>query len=147
MINTKPYEELKDRQREEFNNFPIAYAFNKQQLQEALDKLGAESIMECVSVFGHGDIVKKENAMKLVEMMKRHDQEVAEAMKDYDFAVGAFLYEMNNHEYCINWEGDENVLGCFMLDFEKLEKLGLSGAYRTARQEHMRIAREEWEVI
>ena len=145
-MNTKPYEELKDRQREEFNSFPIVYAFDEKQLARALEKLGAKK-EECVSVFGHGDIVKKEDAPKLLAMMKRHDQEVAEAMKDYDFAVGAFLYEMNNHEYCINWEGDENVLGCFMLDFEKLEELGLSGAYREARREHMRIAHEEWEVI
>lgn len=145
-MNTKPYEELKDRQREEFNNFPIAYAFNEQQLVAALAKLGAKK-GECVSVFGHGDIVKREDAPKLIKMMQRHDQEVAEAMNDYDFAVGAFLYEMNNHEYCINWEGDENVLGCFMLDFETLEERGLSDAYRAARREHMRIAHEEWEVI
>ena len=145
-MNTKPYEELKDRQREEFNNFPIAYAFSEQQLVEALNKLGAKK-EECVSVFGHGDIVKKEDAPKLIAMMKRHDQEVAEAMKDEEFAEGAFLYEMNNHEYCINWEGDENVLGCFMLDFEKLEERGLSNAYRKARREHMRLAHEEWELI
>lgn len=145
-MNTKPYEELKERQREEFNSFPITYAFSEQQLDEALKRLGAKK-EECVSVFGHGDIVKKEDAPKLIAMMKRHDQEVAEAMKDEEFAEGAFLYEMNNHEYCINWEGDENVLGCFMLDFEKLEERGLSGAYRRARQEHMRIAHEEWEVI
>ena len=145
-MNTKPYEELKDRQREEFNNFPIAYAFSDEQLVRALEKLGAKK-EECVSVFGHGDIVKKEDAPKLLAMMKRHDQEVAEAMKDYDFAVGGFLYEMNNHEYCINWEGDENVLGCFGLNFEKLRELGLEDAYRAARREHMRIAHEEWEVI
>ena len=145
-MNTKPYEELKDRQQKEFNNFPIAYAFNEKQLVEALEKLGAKK-EECVSVFGHGDIVKKEDAPKLLAMMKRHDQEVAEAMKDYDFAVGAFLYEMNNHEYCINWDGDDDVLGCFMLDFKKLRELGLEDAYRVARREHMRIAHEEWEVI
>lgn len=145
-MNTKPYEELKDRQREEFNSFPITYAFSEEQLNEALARLGATK-EECVSVFGHGDIVKKVDAPKLIAMMKRHDQEVAEAMKDEEFAEGAFLYEMNNHEYCINWEGDDNVLGCFMLDFEKLEERGLSGAYRRARNEHMRIAREEWGVI
>lgn len=145
-MNTKPYEELKDRQREEFNNFPIAYAFNEQQLVGALKKLGAKK-EECVSVFGHGDIVKKEDAPKLLAMMKRHDQEVAEAMKDEEFAVGAFLYEMNNHEYCINWEGDENVLGCFGLTPKKLDELGLRAAYMKARREHMRLAHEEWGVI
>lgn len=145
-MNTKRYEELKDRQREEFNSFPIVYAFSDGQLVKALEKLGAKK-EDCVSIFGHGDIVKKEDAPKLLAMMKRHDQELAEAMQDYDFAVAGFLYEMNNHEYCINWDGDDDVLNCFGLDFGKLDELGLSDAYRAARKEHMRIAHEEWEII
>ena len=146
-MNTKAYEDLRDRQQQEVNDFPIAYAFNEEQLKEALVKLGVESTKECVTVFGHGDIVKKENAPKLIGMFKRHTVELHEALKDKEFAEGAFLYEMNNHEYCINWEGDENVLDCFSLTFEMLREMGLEDAYRRARREHMRIAHEEWEVI
>lgn len=146
-MNTQAYSDLRDRQQQEVNDFPIAYAFNEEQLKEALVKLGAESTKECVTVFGHGDIVKKENAPKLISMLKRHTVELHEALKDKEFAEGAFLYEMNNHEYCINWEGDENVLGCFSLTFEMLREMGLEDTYRRARKEHMRIAHEEWEVI
>ena len=145
-MNSKPYVQLKERQQKEFNEFPIAYAFSEQQLEEALQKLQATK-EEVVTVFNHGDIVKKENAPKLLEMMRRHDKEVEEAMKDEKFAEGAFLYEMNNHEYCINWSADEDVLGCFMLDFKKLKERGLEDAYRRARNEHMRLAHEEWEII
>lgn len=141
------YSEFRERQQQEVNNFPIAYAFNDQQLQEALVKLVAESTKECVSVFGHGDIVKKENAPKLIAMFKRHTVELHEELKDEEFAYDAFLYEMNNHEYCLNWDGDDDVLGCFSLNFKKLREMGLEDAYRRARNEHMRIAREEWEVI
>ena len=143
----KAYLELLDRQRKEISDFPIAYAFNDKQLEEALVKLGAKK-EECVSIFGHGDIMKKEDAKPFVDMLKRHTQEVKDALvADQEFAEAAFLYEMNNHEYCINWDADDDVLGCFGLDFEELTELGLRDAYRRARKEHMRIAHEEWGVI
>ena len=63
------YLDLQEKHRQEINNFPIAYAFNDQQLQEALEKLGVESTKECVTVFGHGDIVKKENAKPFLDIL------------------------------------------------------------------------------
>ena len=136
------YVELIEKHREELNAFPVAYAFNKKQLEEALVKLGAKK-EECVTVFEHGDIMKKEDAPKFLEMLKRHTDEVKAAMRDEDFAEGAFLYEMDNHEYAINWDGDDDVLRCFGMDFDDLEELGLMGAYRRARNAHMKHA-EEW---
>ena len=136
------YVELIEKHREELNAFPVAYAFNKKQLEEALVKLGAKK-EECVTVFEHGDIMKKEDAPKFLAMLKRHTDEVKAAMRDEDFAEGAFLYEMDNHEYAINWDGDDDVLRCFGMDFDDLEELGLMGAYRRARNAHMKHA-EEW---
>ena len=146
-MNTQAYVDLKDKHAEELNAFPIAYAFNGEQLKQALKKLGVESTHECVSVFGHGDIVKKEDAPRLLAMFKRHNQEVHEALEDKDFAEGAFLYEMNNHEYAINWDGDDDILDCFALTYDKLREMGLEDAYCRARNEHMRIAREDWGII
>ena len=146
-MKTQAYLDLKDRQQKEISDFPIAYAFNEEQLKEALVKLGAEK-EECVTIFGHGDIVKKENAKPFIEMLKRHTQEVKDKLADdKGFAEAAFLYEMNNHEYCINWDGDDDVLACFGLDFEELDELGLRPAYNRARREHMRIAHEEWDLM
>lgn len=34
-------------------------------------------------------------------------------MKDKDFAISAFEYEMRNHEYAINWQGAYDVCSCF----------------------------------
>ena len=141
------YLDLIDKHREELNNFPIAYAFNDQQLKEALEKLGVDSVDECVTVFGHGDIVKKGDGKKLIDMMKRHTKEVKDALiADKEFAEAAFLYEMDNHEYAINWDGDDDVLRCFGLDYEELVKLNLEDAYRRARQKHYKNM-EEWGVI
>ena len=30
-----------------------------------------------------------------------------------DFAEGAFLYEIGNNEYMINWQADYDVCSCF----------------------------------
>ena len=140
------YLQLQEKHREELNNAPIAYAFSEKQLEEALKKLGATR-EECVTIFGHGDIVKKTDAKAIVDMMKRHGSEMrAKLAEDKDFAEAAFLYEMDNHEYAINWDGDADVLGCFGLSEKDLDKLGLTNAYLRARNQHMKNARE-WDMI
>lgn len=140
------YLDLLERQRKEISDFPIAYAFSDKQLAEALEKLGAESTDECVTIMGHGDIVKKENAKPFLDMLKRHTKEMQDALLDEDFAEAAFLYEMDNHEYAINWTGDEDVLACFGLEWVDLEEKGIIDAYYRARRKHMKHA-EEWGVI
>lgn len=134
------YLELKKRHEEDLNNFPIAYAFDEKQLEKALEKLGAKK-EDCVTVLGMGDIVKKSDAQKLIDMFKRHTVEIRDFLlhneKDTE---EAFLYEMDNHEYAINYSGDEDVLACFDLDFDKLDELGLRAAYIRARRRHMEYA-------
>jgi len=34
-------------------------------------------------------------------------------LRDYEHAKAAFVYEMRNHEYPINWQGDWDVISCF----------------------------------
>ena len=145
-MKKQEYLDLKKRHQQEFEDFPIAYAFNDQQLKEALEKLGATK-EECITVFGHGDIVKRTDAKALIKMMKRHDDEMKQKLKDdVDFAEAAFLYEMDNHEYAINWSADEDVLAAFNIDFDFIRKHGLQMAYDRARNQHLKHA-EEWEMI
>lgn len=144
-MKRQEYVDMMKRHQDEISEFPIAFAFNEKQLEEALEKLGAKK-EECVTVSGYGDIMKKTDVPAYYAMFKRFNAELAEAMKDEDFAEAAFLYEMDNHEYAINWDGDADVLACFNLDEKKLYELGLDGAYRRARRKHMKHA-EEWEMI
>ena len=145
-MKRQEYLDLKKRHQKEFDEFPIAYAFNDEQLQEALEKLGATK-EECVTVFGHGDIVKRTDAKALVKMMRRHDDELKQRLKDDpNFAEAAFLYEMDNHEYAINWSADEDVLAAFGISFDFIRKYGLQMAYNRARDQHMKHA-EESEMI
>ena len=54
------------------------------------------------------DFVKRHTA--LTESL---EQRAAEMMQDYAYIKSGFLYEMYNHEYGINWQGDWDVLSCF----------------------------------
>ena len=145
-MKRQEYLDLNKRHQKEFEEFPIAYAFNDKQLQEALEKLGATR-EECITVFGHGDIVKRTDAKALVKMLERHTKELKQKLKDDpEFAYAAFLYEMDNHEYAINWSADEDVLDCFSITFEEIRKWGLNHVYDKARDQHMKHA-EEWGMI
>ena len=145
-MKKQEYLDLQKRHQKELEEFPIAYAFNDEQLEQALEKLGATK-EECVSVFGHGDIVKREDAKRLVAMLENQREEMLQRIRDDEaFAESAFLYEMDNHEYAINWSGDEDVLACFGITFEKINQWGLQRAYKNARRKHFERM-EEWGVI
>lgn len=145
-MKRQEYLDMKKRHEKEMDDFPIAYAFNDEQLAKALEKLGATK-EECVTVFGHGDIVRREDAKALVNMLKRHTDEIRDALKnDVEFAEAAFLYEMDNHEYAINWSADEDVLDCFSINWEFIRKHGLQMAYDSARNKHFKHM-EDWGVI
>ena len=145
-MKRQEYLDLKKRHEKEFEEFPIAYAFNDKQLEEALAKLNATK-EEVVTVFGHGDIVKRENVKPLIALLERHEQELHQRLRDdADFAEAAILYEMGNHEYAINYDGDADVLSCFGISFKDVREWGLQLAWESARHKHyMRM--EECGVI
>lgn len=145
-MKRQEYLDFKKQQEKEFAEFPIAYAFNEKQLEEALEKLGATK-KEVMTVFGHGDVVKKEDVKALVALLERHTKEMKKKLiDDPEFAEAAFLYEMDNHEYAINWSADEDVLDCFSINWDFIRKHGLQMVYDSARNKHMRHA-EEWGMI
>ena len=145
-MKRQEYLDLQKRQRKEFEEFPIAYAFNDKQLEEALAKLGATK-EECVSVFGHGDIVKRKDVNKLIALLENQREELLQRMRDDAlFAEEAFLYEMDNYEYAINLSGDEDVLNHFGITFEKINCWGLQHAWTTAKRRHMEHA-QRWGMI
>lgn len=144
MNQVQAYLDLQKKQKEELAAFPIAYAFNAKQLEEALEKLGATK-NECVTYFGCGDILKRENVPSFEAMLMHHDREMKESMKDEEFAVAAFVHEMYNHEYAINYDGDADVLAAFAMDENDLDELDLRNAYKRARRQYFKES-QEWEL-
>ncbi len=142
-IKLQKYLDLKEKHEKEFSEFPIVYAYNNKQFKEALEKLGAKK-EECCTILGSGDIIKKIDVPRYEEMVLRMYGDTIDLLKsDPEVAEEAFLYEMNNHEYAINWTGDADVLGSFGLDEDALEKYGLERAYDRAMVRTMREAEEK----
>ena len=50
---------------------------------------------------------------KHIQLYKDLFEQNKKAMQNFDFCKEAFLYEMYNHEYGINWSADYEVLNCF----------------------------------
>lgn len=135
MSQLKKYLDLRKKHEKELNDFPMKYAFSDEVLDKALKELDAK-VEECTSITGYGDVIRKKDVPDWVKLMKRQKAELDELMEDHDIAYEAFLYEMNNHEYAINWEGDADVLGCFGMSEKTLEEKGLLSEYRRAQATH-----------
>lgn len=111
------YKEFTKMQSEAFGKLPIFWAFSNKQLEEALAKRGytVEDAGRVLYRFGNGGFYLKTDA-PIIKAFFEEDwggklrQMIAE---DLDFAREAFSYEMRNHEYPINWQGDYDVVSCF----------------------------------
>ena len=88
------------------------------------------------------DVMKKKDVPAFKAMLRRHTEELQNAMKNEQFAEEAFRYEMDNHEYAINWSGDDDVLAALCLDKQMIKNFCLEDAYRRARNGHMRYMEE-----
>lgn len=104
------YTELKDKQHKEFEAFPIGFAFSKKQFAEAMEKLGlTEADTGKVYSISGGGFIRKTDSKAFGDMLTRLSAEMAEAMKDDEFMIGAIEYELGNHEYCITFDPEDTV--------------------------------------
>ena len=108
------YEDLKQRQQQEFSAFPMQFAFSNQQFAEAMAALGLEPTdTDKVYKTPGGGIYRREDGPRLKEMMDRFDQELQEAIAEDEtgdgFIFEMFLYELGNHEYDVTLDLDETL--------------------------------------
>lgn len=109
----KSYEEYKADRQKEFNSLPIFWAFSNEQFKKAMNARGlAETDTDKIYSFGHGGYYLRADAPIIEAYMNKPD-ELPELMRDFDFAESAIYYEMCNHEYGINWQGDWDVCSAF----------------------------------
>lgn len=108
------YKEYKKARQDEFNNLPIFFAFSNEQFKRAMEERGlTENDVDKIYRFGDtGGFFLKKDADVIRNFMNKPDK-LNEYMKDPEFAESAFYYEMGNHEYHINWQGDWDVCSCF----------------------------------
>lgn len=149
------YKEYKDKEQAEFNKLPIFWAFSDRQFMEEMQKRGlTEHDTDKLYSFGNlGGFYLKSDAQLIRDYLNRPN-ELLELMKEPEFAEEAFLFEMQNHEYHINWEGDYDVCSCFgHCNFEEgkgglsyLKEMGYETetlvAYQNARSRFYKMVEE-----
>ena len=84
------YTELKQKHREEFESFPIIFAFSNSQLEEGLKQLNCTK--EDLRATGAGGFIRKEDTQALKNLIDRHATETTEAFKDDSFLTSAIKY-------------------------------------------------------
>lgn len=112
------YRTLRDRQQKEFNEFPMFFAFNDQQFDEGMRKLGLKptDTDKIYRIDYTGGFYRRSDAKAFRDLIDRHAQEMEEALKnDVDgtgFIYDMFLYELGNHEYCITYDLEPTLDAC-----------------------------------
>lgn len=154
------YTEFKDMLQNKVNDLPMFYAFSNEQLENALDDMGL-SLKDMkgnkIAHLGYGAYCLKRDLDSILSELHAVDDAKREFIEDYEQAYDAFMYEMGNHEYHINYEGDWDVLSCFGLNDnvceygkdvdEYMDAMGFSpvtkAAYHDARGDFLRMASEK----
>ena len=139
------YQEIKNRQQKEVDNFPLGAAFSKKQFSEMLVKLGAKDESEILSV-GGGVFIHVKNKDSLMALFDRHYEEMQNAIKQDEYGNGfifqMFLYELRNHEYGYTMD-ETDTLRSLHISKEDLQKnKALQNGLRWAKKA---IAQEEEE--
>lgn len=110
------YQEWRNKNQKEFNSLPIFFAFSKSQFKEEMEKRGlSENDTDKIYSLGQGGFYLKKDAEVIRDYFNRNTEDELKKMieNDSNFAKSAFMYEMKNHEYQINWQGDYDVCSCF----------------------------------
>ena len=112
----KTYKEFREYLEAGINALPLFWAYSMDQFEEQMKKRGLTS-KDTDKIYRLGDsgFYLKSDADKIRAWFDDdHSQILHDRMEsNQKFAREAFEYEMRNHEYPINWEGDYNVCSVF----------------------------------
>lgn len=131
MRTLNSYEELKKKHSEEFNKFPIQFAFSDEQFKENMAKLGLteKDTDKVVAISSVGGFIRKTDVKAFYEMNKRHRQEEKDAINNDVTGDGyikdMFAYELANHEYGYTHDLEDtlNALGLSIEEINNDNKL------------------------
>lgn len=135
------YQEMRQRQQEEFNALPLGFAFSNAQFDEMMRDWGLdpEKDVDKLLRLPGGGFVQKKDADLLHQTRDRHDAELAAAIEEdktgEGFIYEMFLHELDNHEY--GYTGDlEDALYSLGYTLEEIEAdAKLSRGLEKARKE------------
>jgi len=95
------YSDLRERQKQEFSEFPIFWAYNKEQFEKGMAGFGLKlTDKDRLYSLRGGGFYLKTDSQKLKDLLNRHVQELESMIeKDEGFIFEMFDYELSNHEF------------------------------------------------
>ena len=140
------YQELKERQQAEINVFPLGFAFNDEQFEKMMKKWNLTTEpddLKKIASIGAGGYILKSDIPAFSEMMTRHKKEEKEFQKNKKNLIDQIFYEMQNHEFAINWQGVEEVCAACRRTPKDLEKDEFfAECWKTAKKKYYKMANE-----
>ncbi len=108
------YTELRNKQQEEFNAFPLGAAFSNKQFDEMMRKWGLEPTdTDKIYRLPGGMFLRKSDSAAFDEMVERHAKEreaaIAGDKTGTGFIKDMFAAELANHEFGYTYELDETL--------------------------------------
>lgn len=100
------YTELKNKQQDEVNAFPLGAAFSNKQFAEMMQNWGlTENDTDKIYSIGAGCYIRKSDHAAFHEMLDRHERErkaaIAADTTGKGYIYDMFYTELADHEYCI----------------------------------------------
>lgn len=127
------YRKFIEEKQKEFDNFKgIGFAFSNKQFEEMLIKLNASP--KDLYDLGAGTFILKDRYKDLIDLSNYYDKKLNELMKDYNFALSGFTYELANHEYNITYDYDSTLEALNLTEEEILNNDVLLKAFKEAKK-------------
>lgn len=135
------YKEMLEAHQKELYSFPIVWAFGQKQFVQAMQKLGLDpekDVDKVTSVFGGGDIVRKDDVPALLALLDRHHAEMKAAIEadktGNGFIFDMFNYELSNHEYAYTGDCGDALRACGISDEDLASNKALRHGLRKAKK-------------
>lgn len=111
------YTEYKEQRQNAFNALPLFWAFGREQFKEQMEKRGlTENDTDKLYRFGDSGAMYLKSDAPIIRKFfedEANRPKLADLMKEYEFAEDAIYYELCNHEFAINSQGNWDVCNCF----------------------------------
>ena len=109
------YDEIKEKHQKRVNEFPLMFAFNKEQFDNGMKKWGLEpSDTDKIYSIGGGGFIKKTDLdayNKLWDDIRKEHNRLIESDKTGDgYIKDMFVSELNNHEYGYTYELEDTLI-------------------------------------
>lgn len=139
------YNQLKKKQENEMNEFPMKFAFSSKQFDQGMSELGLNpEDKHLVCSIGNGGFIRKTDSQAFGDMLYAHQEEHKRAIADDKSGDGyvydMFLYELNNYEYSITLDAEQALTSLGLTEEDVRQDKVLTKAFIKACQQAKKVS-------